>query len=230
MVDKGKDMQNKKPKVRGAIDIQAEERKKSGLYSLLLMLVVMLVVMAVGAFLYLSPLFNQKATPELNQPAEVVPLPETKTTHKYEFYEILPEQKFNSIPEDVSVETTPSEEEPKLKVDTVVKAKPDQVIEVVEEEGTYDDTPSASIQRAKPDVSYILQVRSYDNADEADVKRSEVLMAGVDAEVVKREMGDGGVLYQVVSTPMTTRDEAMTAYNRLQTNGIDSVVVEQKYR
>lgn len=227
-------MLGKKPKVRGAIDIEAEERKKSGLYSLLLMMVVMMVVMMVGAFLYLSPLFNQKSTPALNQPAEVVPLPESKPSNKYEFYEILPEQKFNSIPEEVSVEQTPPEEgkEPTLKVDTVVKAKPGQVIDVVEEDTTYDEPPAGkmNVGRAKPDVSYILQVRSYDNADEADVKRSEVLMAGVDAEVVKRELEGGGALYQVVSTPMMSRDEAMTAYNRLQTNGIDSVVVEQKYR
>lgn len=236
-------MFNKKSKVRGAVDIESEKRRKQGLYSLFLMAVGSIATLAIGAFFYLSPWFNEKTTPELNAPVEVVPLPQDEPKNTYQFYKILPEQKLVSVPEGVGVQEDKSETETKVRIDTVVKAnadkdkakpaeKPADEITVVEEDATYDDAPgttSISVQVAEPEVSYILQVRSYDNASEADIKRGEVIMAGVDARVVKR-INDEATIYQVVSTPMMSREEAMTAYNRLQTNGIDSVLVEQRRR
>lgn len=223
-------MSNKKSQVRGAVDVAAQTRKKSGFYNLLLMLLGVVAMVLLGAFFYLSPFFNKKTEPPLNQAVEVVPLPEQKPDSTYQFYEILPEQKFRSAPEGVGVQEETPELPKELHVDAVVKADAPKEgeITIVEEETTYDD-PAISIDVAKSDVTYILQIRTYDNADEADIKRGEVLMAGVDARVVKRS-DDNGTLYQVVSVAMNSRDEAMTAYNRLQTNGIDSVVVEQKHR
>lgn len=126
----------------------------------------------------------------------------------------------------------------------------EQEIVIVEEEGTYDDpaesnqgsnTQSAvnrsskgngSIQAAvKPTSvkqSYILQINSFSSAEEADKRRAQVLMAGVDAHVVKSKMANGQVVYQVVSPAMTNRQSVVTAQQKLQNNGIDSLVVEQR--
>lgn len=228
-------MLKKQPKnTRGVIDNEVETKRKNGLYSLLMMFVGALIAVMVGVFFYLSPFFND-SSPPLNQAVEVVPLPETPPqTQEYQFYEVLPEQEFRSAPEGVSVQAEKPQKDVSLKVDTTVKAETpepaeaEEEITVVEEDATYDEPePSISISTGTG-TTYILQVRSYETANEADLKRAEVMMAGIDAQVLKRDDGTGDTIYQVVSMPMQTRDEAMSAYRRLQSNGIDSVVVEQK--
>ena len=119
----------------------------------------------------------------------------------------------------------------------------DDDIVIVEEDATYDGTPAASntgaatnkpsagtasIQPAKPAATYILQINSFGDADEADRRRAQVLMAGVDARVVKNTTGNGLPIYQVISRPMSNRQAVATAQQRLQNNGIDSIIVEQR--
>jgi cell division septation protein DedD len=118
-------------------------------------------------------------------------------------------------------------------------------IVIVEEDATYDGTPpastsnsntrnnnagagTASIQAAKPAATYILQINSFSDADEADRRRAQVLMAGVDARVVKNTTGNGLPIYQVISRPLNNRQAVTTAQQRLQNNGIDSIIVEQR--
>ncbi|MGP5314878.1 SPOR domain-containing protein [Psychrobacter faecalis] len=122
----------------------------------------------------------------------------------------------------------------------------DDDIVIVEEDATYDGTPAAnntgaaanrantanasnaSIQPAKPAATYILQINSFGDADEADRRRAQVLMAGVDARVVKNTTSNGLPIYQVISRPMNNRQAVATAQQRLQNNGIDSIIVEQR--
>jgi len=125
-------------------------------------------------------------------------------------------------------------------------------IVIVEEDATYDGTPpasnnsnsnnstssrpnnagastgTASVQKAAPPVTYILQINSFGNADEADHRRAQVLMAGVDAKVVKNTTGNGLPIYQVISRSMNNRQAVASAQQRLQNNGIDSIIVEQR--
>lgn len=118
-------------------------------------------------------------------------------------------------------------------------------IVIVEEDATYDEpaapnnsnattranTASAGtaiVQPAKPAATYILQINSFGDADEADRRRAQVLMAGVDARVVKNTTGNGLPIYQVISRPMNNRQMVTTAQQRLQNNGIDSIIVEQR--
>lgn len=133
-------------------------------------------------------------------------------------------------------------------------ANSDSDIVIVEEDATYDGsapstgtpannggaaaTPSrpaagaesntAAIQRAAPTSTYILQINSFGNADEADRRRAQVLMAGVDAKVVKNTTANGSPIYQVISRPMNNRQAVASAQQRLQNNGIDSIIVEQR--
>ena len=87
---------------------------------------------------------------------------------------------------------------------------------------------TASVQKAQPSATYILQINSFGNADEADRRRAQVLMAGVDAKVVKNTTSNGAPIYQVISRPMNNRQAVTTAQQRLQNNGIDSIIVEQR--
>lgn len=88
--------------------------------------------------------------------------------------------------------------------------------------------PAQSAASAQPKQSYILQINSFSNAQEADKRRAQVLMAGVDAHVVKNKLANGQVLYQVVSSNMTSRQSVIAAQQKLQNNGIDSLIVEQR--
>ncbi len=221
----------KKPK-QGAVDREAEENTKSGLYGLAMMFLGALIAVMVGVALYLSPFFGNK-TPELNKEVEVTPLPEQEKKAEYEFYELLPEQQFQSVPEGLSTQKQDEAAPPNAPVDVVVEkpadTQADEGITVVEEEATYDE-PADNTQEVQisASASYILQIRSYDTAEEADRRRAEVIMAGVDAEVVRRHDGSGNLIYQVVTTPFASKEAAMSAYQRLQNNGIDALVVEQR--
>lgn len=87
---------------------------------------------------------------------------------------------------------------------------------------------TATVAAAAPSKTYILQINSFGSADEADRRRAQVLMAGVDAKVVKKTTGNGQPLYQVISRPMNSRQAVASAQLRLQNNGIDSLIVEQR--
>ncbi|WP_201586789.1 SPOR domain-containing protein [Psychrobacter jeotgali] len=140
--------------------------------------------------------------------------------------------------------------EPSRGTNNAANADSDNDIVIVEEEATYDGTPvnnsaaansssnnaanrqntnnaAASVQAA-PATTYILQINSFSSADEADRRRAQVLMAGVDARVVKNMTGNGLPIYQVISRPMNNRQAVANAQQRLQNNGIDSIIVEQR--
>lgn len=120
----------------------------------------------------------------------------------------------------------------------------DDGIIVIEENTTYEGTPATSnsnttnrtnanpgtvnVQPAAPATTYILQINSFSDADEADRRRAQVLMAGVDSRVIKNTTGNGLPIYQVVSRPMSSRQAVISAQQRLQNNGIDSIIVEQR--
>ena len=217
-----------------------------GISSFLWMLVGAVLAVTVGVFLYLSPLFAsfRQAPTETVVEAPVEPIQNSKPEVEFEFYEVLPEQDFRSVAEGVSIQEPQAIAKPVAKPDTVVRAKPadgtkkDEAIKkdtaaesdkssdkssditVVEDDSTYEEDDKAT--------TYILQIRSYPNADDADVKRAEVLMAGVDAVVVRRDDAEQGThFYQVISTPMS-KDAATAAQARLSSNGIDALLVEQK--
>ncbi|WP_201529410.1 SPOR domain-containing protein [Psychrobacter frigidicola] len=141
--------------------------------------------------------------------------------------------------------------EPSRGNNNAANSSDDNDIVIVEEEATYDgsspansnttsnnsNAPSktnntgagtASVQRAGPATTYILQINSFGNADEADRRRAQVLMAGVDAKVVKNATANGAPIYQVISRPMNNRQAVTNAQQRLQNNGIDSIIVEQR--
>lgn len=196
-----------------------------GLSSLLWIVVGLLVAAMLVVFLYVSPLFDgfgQNADPKPETLAE--PIAASEPDIEFEFYEVLPEQKFQSIPEGVSIQDREDNTLPKPSTDVIIdhSTKADASLSAdrsIIEESIADDTPNHQSQ-------YILQIKSYEKAKDADLKRAEVLMAGVDAIVVRQDTKNGYV-YQVISTPMTQK-EASAASVRLRNNGIDSLLIEQR--
>lgn len=228
-----------------------QARTRLGWASLLWMFVGAIITVMIAVFLYLSPLFDSfKKDVDVNQEVPVTPLPqEQKKPEEYEFYEILPERSFRSSqaglgndPDESSTSNTNSQNPPSTETvrspDVVVSTKADDAqITVVEENDTYDDPSDTQtdkqidqiqISTAQTGKTYILQVRSYDNAEEADKKRLEVIMAGVDARVVHRIDPSGVSLYQVISVPFSNRMSAIEAERKLSNNGIDSLLIEQR--
>ncbi|MGP1605326.1 MAG: SPOR domain-containing protein [Moraxella sp.] len=184
---------------------------------------------------------------------------DTKAGKDYEFYDILPKRKFQGSesglgdePEELEVQPRPAQ---KSSPDVVVSAKKsaeDADITIVEGDDTYDgdngdervvaqktrsktsktedaDKEIDKIQISANKVSYILQIRSYKNAEEADKKRAEVLMAGIEAQVIRTKDPSGVELYRVISTPMNSRAAAIEAERQLSESGIDALIVEQRY-
>ncbi|PIE46826.1 MAG: SPOR domain-containing protein [Gammaproteobacteria bacterium] len=117
-------------------------------------------------------------------------------------------------------------------VENSANTKNEAQIEIVEGAGTYEDVDdnaaSAQTPTKKVSETYILQINSFDNADDADTRRAQVLMAGVDSKVVKMITANDRTIYQVISTPMKSRQEVTVAQKRLQNSGIDSIIVEQR--
>lgn len=231
------------------ISHEQKTRTASGLSSLLWMLVGALIAVMIGVFLYLSPLFDGfKTEVDVNPPTKVELLPQKEQVGEYEFYEVLPKREFHTsgsvVGEKVAVDAQMKTTAP----DAVVKAAAsstqkntevddDKNITITEEDITYDGDDEFAVNSrndrnnikiSSTPSTYILQIRSYDNPEDADRMRAAVMMAGVDARIVKRVDNDV-VLYQVISNVMSSKQDVMHASQRLSDSGIDSLVVEQKY-
>ncbi|MNH32070.1 cell division protein FtsN [compost metagenome] len=87
-----------------------------------------------------------------------------------------------------------------------------------------DTNPSAT---APQQPTYILQVRSYNDPDQADARRAEIILNGLSADVVK-STENGQIWYRVISGPYDTQDAALAAQQTLQHSGIDSIVIKRK--
>lgn len=216
-----------------AVYKSTQSKQHSGLLSLLWMVLAVVIAAALLVALYFSPLaqsYRNSTKIVVVEEEPVRPIAQTQTipAPDFEFYDVLPKQDFRSVPEGVSVQETVSDEAQTLAADAVVQST-EATIEVVEEDATYDGDDGDAPQSAA--VTYILQIRSYPDAKEADDKRAEVMLAGVDALVVRRvDKATGASFYQVVSMPMTSRAEASQALLKLRNNGIDAMMVEQRHQ
>lgn len=214
-------------------------RTTSGLLSLLWMVVGVVIMAMVGVFLYLSPLFDSfRNEVEVNPSIEVVPLPQQPKSRQYEFYEVLPNREFSPEGGGLGEETVTQERQ--VKIDKVIDMPDESInsddIDELQQSGVVQQEMGADAQLIAQDQesvsdkkrTYILQIHNYQTAEEADKKRAEVMMAGVDAKVIHRNE-NGVSLYQVVSTPMTDKERAMQASWQLKEVGIDSLLIEQRH-
>ncbi len=136
-----------------------------------------------------------------------------KKAADFQFYDLLPKQQVTPVP-----------------TQTVPDVVPDDVTAAIVESNSSDssdsDSETTEAPKAKPSQHYMLQVNSFQSADEADKQRASVLLAGLPADV-RHTTSDGIEWYRVVSGPFNSKNEALRAQRQLQDSGIDALVVAQ---
>ncbi len=142
--------------------------------------------------------------------AHTTTAPSTDSKKNFQFYDLLPKQQVTPIP----TQTVPTD------------VSPDDPATVVDSSGK--DTSSASSGKAAGHSAYILQVNSFQSADDADKQRAAVLLAGLPVDVRHTTDSTGQEWYRVISGPYDSRAEALKAQRQLQDSGIDAIVVEQE--
>ncbi|OTG84568.1 cell division protein [Acinetobacter sp. ANC 5054] len=136
-----------------------------------------------------------------------------ETNQDYRFYDLLPQQQVTPIPEQAVPENNTKEA---VVIVDAPEPKPVESTEPGLEESPA--TPAAA--------SYILQVRSYDDPDQADARRAEIILNGLSADVIQ-STENGKVWYRVVSGPYDSQEAAVIAQQTLRHSSIDSIVVKR---
>lgn len=80
---------------------------------------------------------------------------------------------------------------------------------------------------ASQQAQYVLQIRTYELADQADARRAEILLSGLSAEVILVQ-DDDKIWYRVISGPYLGEQNAKQAQQILKNSGIDSILVKQR--
>ncbi|MNY97294.1 SPOR domain-containing protein [Acinetobacter calcoaceticus] len=142
---------------------------------------------------------------------------EEDTNKDYRFYDLLPQQQVTPIPEQAIPES-------KNQGTAMIVEAPSATQPAASESIGIDTNPSAT---APQQPTYILQVRSYNDPDQADARRAEIILNGLSADVVK-STENGQIWYRVISGPYDTQDAALAAQQTLQHSGIDSIVIKRK--
>lgn len=240
------------PKPKGA----TPKKSPDGMSLFAAVLVGVVLTLCLVLFVYLWNPFNQGKT-DLSVQEDTIVQPKTASVANqattYEFYDLLKQQQVSGVPDQaIASQPVPTNPPPDVVVTgntaiaSATKAtndSPDTSHPMTNDaddtkanlgdttasvDATAAATDSTSSKDIQPTSTYILQINSFDNADAADRRRAEVLMAGVDAQIVKKRLSDESMVYQVISRPMPNSQLAAQAQRRLQNSGIDSLIVEQR--
>ncbi|HSB96535.1 MAG TPA: SPOR domain-containing protein [Spongiibacteraceae bacterium] len=77
------------------------------------------------------------------------------------------------------------------------------------------------------DESFFMQVGSFRSAQEADRRRAQIILLGLDAKV-ESVQANGDTWYRVQSGPFASRDKLSKARTQLSGAGIESLLLKQK--
>lgn len=209
---------------RGATQRPAPKQKKVKqklIPSWLWMIFGILLGLSVVVLLYLWQPWQPANRPiDATQPTDDNGQPVTpdEANKDYQFYDLLPKQQVTPVPDQaVPNSNAQANGQPVIVSPTPPASKPNQ-------NAVHNDP--AEIRTATA-PQYILQVNSYQNPDDADARRAEVLLVGLPADVRQSVLADGSVWFRVVSGPFANKAEALNAQHLLQDSGVDSLVVEQ---
>lgn len=142
---------------------------------------------------------------------------EEDTNKDYRFYDLLPQQQVTPIPEQAIPES-------KNQGTAMIVEAPSTTQPAASESVGIDPNQSATTPQQP---TYILQVRSYNDPDQADARRAEIILNGLSADVFK-STENGQTWYRVISGPYDTQDAALAAQQTLQHSGIDSIVIKRR--
>ncbi|NNJ90618.1 MAG: hypothetical protein HKP55_02985 [Gammaproteobacteria bacterium] len=90
-----------------------------------------------------------------------------------------------------------------------------------------DDEPETSVEISDK-VSYRLQVGSFKKMSDADRQKARLALLGVEAEIQKVNIRQGGIYYRVMTPPIPSKKELNAKRSMLQKNRINSLVVQVK--
>jgi cell division protein FtsN len=90
-----------------------------------------------------------------------------------------------------------------------------------------DDEPETPAEISDK-VRYRLQVGSFKKMSDADRQKARLALLGVEAEIQKVNIRQGGVYYRVMTPPISSKNELNAKRTMLQKNRINSLVVQVK--
>ena len=164
------------------------------------------------------PADPQPADPEPAEPeATSEPAPEAKDAPRaqkapredegdgYRFYTLLPNM-------EVEVPSPPAEEPPSTEP---------------EKEPARPQEPSSAAPRPTPAGEFLLQVASFQQADDAEAMKARLALRGLQAKVVDSDLGDRGTWYRVRLGPYAGRAQAEDVRDRLKRAGLRPMVMRQ---
>ena len=103
----------------------------------------------------------------------------------------------------------------------VIISDDETVIPVMDDE---PETPAEISAKA----SYRLQVGSFKKMSDADRQKARLALLGVEAEIQKVNIRQGGIYYRVMTPPISSKKELNAKRTMLQKNRINSLVVQVK--
>lgn len=164
------------------------------------------------------------ATHQNDDPAAAARPATQETNRDYQFYDLLPKQKVTPIPEQAVPKAQSSETA--IIVESRPAAEDDSNANAADESPADPFTDQPAEEKPVAPV-YMLQVRSFEDPEEADARRAEIILNGLSADVIISNE-KGKIWYRVVSGPYASVDAARTAQQSLQNAGIDSIIVKQR--
>ena len=219
-----------KPQKRGAVQRPAQSQTPQKLIpNWLWMLFGTLVGLSIAVLLFLWQPWQPAARDLPADPTANVDSADASTTTDakadYEFYDLLPKQQVTPVP-DQEVPLSSSRDAEPLPSPLPTDEGVDESVLTSQNQATPDPFESGlQIERAP---QYLLQINSFQDPDDADRQRAEVLLVGLSADVRQHVDATGTRWYRVVSGPYANRDEAENAHRLLQDSGIAALVVEQR--
>lgn len=139
-------------------------------------------------------------TESLTASADLVTQSNKEMNQDYQFYDLLPKQQVTPIPAQAIPKNTDNDNKKEVII---------------------DDGSKTSAEQQK----YILQIKSFSDPDQADSKRAEIILSGINANVVVSNDGKQ-IWYRVVSEPYSSIHAAKSAQQTLKNSGIDSIVTK----
>lgn len=93
--------------------------------------------------------------------------------------------------------------------------------------GDKPKTPAGDTPAAETEEPLFLQVGSFRAASEADKRRAQIILLGLEAKV-EAVQANGDTWYRVQAGPFTSREKLSKARNQLSAQGIESLLLKQK--
>lgn len=179
----------------------------------------LIVLVLAGLCLMIFLLLWRPWQPTVQPPTNPTATNSQETNQEYRFYDLLPQQQVTPIPEQAIPEQKTASQDI-----LVIQApnKPAEAPTTLEDPFDNAVTPVAIAEEPR----YILQVRSFEDPDQADARRAEIVLNGLSAEVIIGNEGNK-IWYRVISGPYYSEEAATIAQQSLQNGGIDSFIVKQ---